>query len=51
MREIKDVKEEPPPPSDGEKVYVKLEDGWIAIYTAKDGKWSAPYRCYPATMG
>ena len=50
MREIKDIKEEPPPTKDGETVYVDLGTGWIDIYTAENGKWSAPYHCYPATM-
>ncbi len=50
MRLIKDIRDEPAPTKEGEKVYEELRGGWIGIYTAEDGKWVGPYRCYPAVM-
>jgi hypothetical protein len=49
-REIKDIKDEPPPTRDGEVVYVQLHDGWTMVYTAENGRWGMPYRCNPPVM-
>lgn len=50
MREIKDIKDEPPPTINGEEVFVHLGNDWLAIYTAEGGRWRGPYRTRATTM-
>lgn len=49
MNNVFDSLESAPPPSDELRdIYIDQDDGWLIHYIARDGRWIATGRVYPA---